>query len=275
MKIEIGKTSVAFREGETEAGLLVLDDPFKPYFHPLRTPARHPVTVAMPGDHRHHKGLMYALRCPDLNFWEESPGKEWCGVQEVRSVKAEDGALVMDLLWRSETGGLHTYNEARTIACRHEPERRSFVWTWRSRRRALRPHRLIKSEWVRKLPDGNTMNYHGLGIRLPWMWSFPGDGFNGVLLAGKPTKAEIARGTTGPEVTFWGLIDGYWDHPMAAVTMRQQHGFGWFVVKEAFGYIAAGPSGLHERDVAEGDTFDESYELEVADLKEKPAPPPA
>ena len=45
-------------------GLYVLDDPFKPYIHPLKTPAGHTVSLAMPHDHPHHKGSMYALRTP-------------------------------------------------------------------------------------------------------------------------------------------------------------------------------------------------------------------
>ena len=29
------------------------------------------MSLAMPHDHPHHKGLMYALRTPHVNFWEE------------------------------------------------------------------------------------------------------------------------------------------------------------------------------------------------------------
>ena len=42
-----------FREGDREAGCCVLNDPFKPYFAPLRSPDGHVVTVVSPGDHRH------------------------------------------------------------------------------------------------------------------------------------------------------------------------------------------------------------------------------
>jgi len=65
LKIEITPAAARFIDGENLAGISVLDDPFKPYLHPPRTPDGHVVTVARPADHRHHKGLMYGLRCED------------------------------------------------------------------------------------------------------------------------------------------------------------------------------------------------------------------
>ena len=243
----------------------MLNDPFKPYVHPLITPAGHTVSLAMPMDHRHHKGLMYALRCQDLNFWEENPGTPYCGIQKILKSEVKEGALVLDLLWQHEKGGGETYLEQRSISCTSIPERRAFLWSWKSHRQALRDHRLIKSEWSIKLPDGRTVNYHGLGLRVPREWSWPEQDQCGFEHQGKPLTAEQACGTTFPEMTLWGKMDGFWSPPSAAVTMRQKHGFGWFTLKGGFSYLAAGSSNLEEQDIKKGQTFDETYEVEVAD----------
>lgn len=259
-----------FVAGGAVAGRYVLDDPFKPYLHPLRTPDGHVVTDCMPGDHRHHKGLMYGLRCADLNFWEEPLGTDEAGVQtqiaiEPLSAGAGAAGLRQRLRWQHESGGRATYDEIREISCRHDRERRAFVWTWSSRRVALRAHRLIKSEWSLGLEDGRAINYHGLGIRLPWMWAFHDERFNGAERAGSSRPWKGLNGETGPEVGFWGRIDGYWSPPEAAVTMRQEQGFGWFVLKGDFAYLATGPTCLDELEVTAGQTFDETYEVVVQD----------
>lgn len=265
MNIELTPTSALFHEGKREAGRLVLNDPFKPYLHPLRSPDGHLVSVAMPGDHRHHKGLMYALRCADLNFWEETPGSGQCGVEEILCAEVVDtGTIRMELLWREEQGHLETYRERREIACQYQPGRRAFVWTWRTRREALRDHRLIKSEWSLELADGRRINYHGLGIRLPWGWGF--DGCHGLELQGRAATAREVCGSDGPEVTWWGRIDGQWHAPRAAVTVRQQNRFTWFVINSGFPYLSIGPSNAMEVDVRAGQQFGEAYVIEVSDL---------
>lgn len=268
MNIDLTKQAAVFSADGRPAGHYVLDDPFKPYLHPLRSPAGHVVTVAMPGDHRHHKGLMYALRCADLNFWEENPGSGHCGVQDIISTDpAGDSGLRQEILWREEGGGLETYREERHLSCTLSADGTCFEWTWRSRREALRDHRLIKSQWSLELPDGRKINYHGLGIRLPWMWAFGGDDcpFNGIETGGRTATAMETCGTAGPEVTWWGLIDGHWAPPKAAVTLRQDHGYGWFVLKGDFAYLTAGPSNLAEREVARGEIFEETFLVSVAD----------
>ncbi len=262
---QISENAAVFAAGDKVAGHYVLDDPYKPYMHPLRTPAGHPVTVAMPGDHRHHKGLMYALKCEDVNFWEEEPGTGHCGMQEIRSTANAEGGIVQEILWREEGGGLQTYNEQRRITCELSEDSKRFEWTWSTRRESLRDHKLVKSPWSLADGSGRKINYHGLGIRLPWMWRFGNDNFNGVEQDGEPVKAEEAHGTTGSQIGWWGLIDGYWSPPKAAVTLRQEHGFGWFVLKGDFAYIAAGPSNLEEIEIRAGDVFEEIYHLTVED----------
>jgi len=113
--------------------------------------------------------------------------------------------------------------------------------------------------------DGRRINYHGLGIRLPRAWAFPGDGMNGVECSGIPKSWREACGTTDPQVGFWGKIDGHWTPPIASVGLCQEHGFGCFVLGEGFSYLSAGPSNLEEIDVEEGQTFSETYRIIVQD----------
>lgn len=268
MRIELSATEARFTDDRTVAGRLVLDDPFKPYLHPLCTPAGHPVTVAMPVDHRHHKGLMYALRCDDLNFWEERPGSADRGIQSIQSAEVNaEQTLVLELLWGAEAGDRETYRETRQLSCVRDVGGSAFVWTWRTRREALRDHRLVKSEWSLDHPDGRRINYHGLGIRLPWSWCFGGEKspFFGMEKDGQAAAPMEACGSTAAAITWWGGIDGHWDCPRASVTLEQQHGFGWFILASGFPYLATGPSVLQEVEVSAGDLFEETYCIRVAD----------
>jgi hypothetical protein len=266
MKLQLTEKQALFVHGSVVAGQCVLDDPFKPYLHPLRTPAGYPVTDAIMVDHRHHKGLMYALRCQDLNFWEENPGDADCGVQRILSAKEQCGGLALELLWSHESGAMETYREQRWISCKAGPDD-DFLWTWQSRREALRDHHLIKSEWSYKLPDERKINYHGLGIRFPRAWAWPEARICGVIIDGKTVPAETACGSNGPAVTWWGKIDGHWNPPAASVTMRQDHGFDWFALRGHFSYLSAGPSNREEVDVKTGQISEETYQLQVKDLK--------
>jgi len=265
MKIEISNRDIHFREGGRCAGCYVLDDPFKPHFAVLNTPDGHNVAVVSPPDHRHHKGLMYALRCADLNFWEEDPGTGACGIQQILSTTPMESGFAQELLWLEENGGLETYREQRMITCRHIPENSAFEWCWHARRESLRAHRLIKSPWSAVLPDGRSVNYHGLGLRLPWAWSYPGETIAGIEADSCPVDAPHVMGSSSPAVTMWGLMDGQWSPAKCAVTIRQSGRCGWFVLRQPFAYLAVGPSNTQEMDVREGDIFDETYTITVAD----------
>ncbi|MCC5835196.1 MAG: PmoA family protein [Opitutales bacterium] len=267
MKVDLTADIARFSDTEVPAGVYVLGDSYKPYLHPLQTPAGHCMTMAMPGDHRHHKGLMYALRCADLNFWEESPEADDCGIQVSEEISAEGNTLRQQLLWQRQDGELKTYRELRTIACRRSSDGRSYVWTWKSRREALRDHRLVASDWAMKKADGTRVNYHGLGIRPPWMWRFSGELFNGIERDGRPATADEVSGNGAQTVRWWGTIDGYRDPPRCAITMTQKMGYAWFALKEDFPYLSTGPSILDDISVRKGFVFDETYQIRVEDLQ--------
>ena len=265
MRIERTPVSIIFRQGDRLAGEYRLDDPFKPHFRRLLTPAGHDTVLAAPADHPHHKGLMYALRCADLNFWEEHGERGTIGRQEVIATTLAESGFSQTLLWRAVEGGGETYRETRTITGSRRDDAQAFVWQWQTRREALRDHRLILSEWALAHPDGRRINYHGLGLRLPWMWRFPGSWAGGVELDGRPTAPLEACGARASSVGFWGLIDGAPRGTRAAVTVRQDHGFGWFVMKEDFPYLAVGPTIAAPLEVRAGDRFEENYEIMIED----------
>lgn len=263
MNVDIQARAVEFSEGGLLAGRYVLDDRFKPHFAVLNSPSGHNVTMVSPADHRHHKGLMYALRCADLNFWEEEPGSGACGVQEIMFTTLVSGGFVQELLWRGDQGGLETYREVRTITFRALEGGNAFEWRWHTRRESLRDHRLVKSPWSVRLPDGRTVNYHGLGLRLPWSWAYPHETVAGVEMDGRP--ADALMGSTAPSATMWGLMDGEWAARKCAVTIRQDGRNAWFVLRQPFAYLAVGPSNAEECDVRKGDAFEEIYTITVAD----------
>lgn len=257
---------IEFRAGDTLAGVYRLDDRFKPHFCNLRTPAGHAVTMVSPGDHRHHKGLMYALKCEDLNFWEEEPGTGHCGIQETRGTKLLKDGFQQELLWREESGELATYEETRTITCSSDEAQRGFAWTWETKRTALRDHRLVKSGWTLEVEDGRKINYHGLGIRLPWMWAYGGPDF-GSIVAGDQALTDLeASGRHDTSLGMWGVIDGCWERTKASVTIRQEHDFAWFALRSGFAYLATGPTIEEELDVQTGQTFSETYTVLIQDL---------
>lgn len=268
--IQITKERVKFEFGNRLAGTYILNDPFKPYLN-LYTPQGDCVTSVQPIDHRHHKGLMYALRCKDLNFWEEPTGEMNCGVQDVLSTTlTDDGAGVkQNILWRHENSdpAMDTYQEQRTLSCSYDEKQLAFVWDWSITREALRDHRLIKSDWSMEDEQGKLINYHGLGIRLPRSWAFPMDGMRGCLVDGNETDYKKAHGQCSKQVTLWGSFDGHWDPPCGSVTFENNHGFTHFVLMDGFSYLSVGPSNLVEIDVTKGDLFEEKYRVIIADRK--------
>jgi hypothetical protein len=265
MDCTLSATEATFHLHQRVVGIYRLDDPCKPHFRSLRTPLGHETVVVSPGDHPHHKGLMYALRCDDLNFWEEQSDDGPIGVQESLAVTAVPGGLRQELLWRAASGGLETYRETRTLTATPRADGAALVWEWHTRRKALRDHCLSQSPWALQLPDGRRINYHGLGLRPPWMWRFPGAWAGAVEMDGVKVDPLEACGTNGPRMGLWGLIDGQPARTRAAVTIEQSQTFTWFVLKGDFPFLAVGPSNASAVPVARGDNVEEHYRITVED----------
>ncbi len=272
MKLQISEQNVEFLNGGASAGRYNLNDPFKPFLHPLHTPAGRMVSAASPHDHKHHKGLMCALQTGEFNFWEEAPAspaervgrQRHLGFQNVAWTGAEIG-FTQQLAWESADGATPVFREDRTIRCRHDGD--EFVWTWTARLTVSRAGRLVKGRGSCALPDGRRISYNGLGLRLTR--SFGCTGNNALLLDGRKVAFREGMGQVPRRATFQGTFDPHWPEwpgPRAAVTFEQEQHDGLFVMESPFAYMAMGPSNLEEVELIAGQILAQTYRIRVADM---------
>ncbi len=128
---------------------------------------------------------------------------------------------------------------------------------------ALRDHELIKSEWSAENKDGKKINYHGLGIRLPWVFIYPDLNTNGLKINGEDTSFDNALGTTPTSVTYWGKLDGKWSPDIAYVTLEQEQDFSLYVMHKEFPFMALGPSNSSNISVKKDDIMNEKYTVTI------------
>jgi hypothetical protein len=250
------------------AGSYQLRDNFKPHVHPLRTPFGRTVSLSSPHDHKHHKGLMYALRTERVNFWEERstlPKEEVGKMVQLNFVtkSEESGAALLrgDLLWQSIDSQTKVFREERSIACRYENG--AFVWRWTSKLQVLLDCTLIMSQWSDRLLDRSLVNYHGLGLRL--VRDFGCTGGNLLILDGETIAFPEGMGSRPKEVTFYGSLDGDWPPACASVTFRQQTNNGLYVRESPFAFLSLGPSNLSPIQLTRDSEIFEDYEVIVRD----------
>lgn len=278
MRLAVGPDAVDFLDdGDRLAGRYVVGDPFKPHLHPLNTPAGATLSLAMPHDHKHHKGLMYALRAADVNFWEEvvtRPG-EVPGRQRherfVETTEAGDAiGFVEEVSWLAADGTLPTFDERRAISCRRTADGQGYEWSWATELEAKREVELVMSQWSARAADGSLVNYHGLGIRL--RRDFGCTGGQRLLLDGAETPFGEAMGRVPREVEFRGRMDGAWPARRAGVRLRQEQTDALFVLESPFAFMSLGPSNLGPLRLAAGKRLGGRYAVTVFDL---PADEPA
>ncbi len=272
MELLFDESTATFQHDGQIAGRYVFGDDFKPYIHPLRTPAGHIVSLASPHDHKHHKGLMYALSVPGVNFWEERPTKpgEVPGREvheQFRSVKnnADDVGFEEDLTWLPEAGGEPIFREIRSISCRSEPAHNGYVWTWRTELLAMQDTELTMSKWSAPQADGRLVNYHGLGIR--FRREFGCTGGNRLLVDNEDVPIAEGTGLTPHVAEFHGSIDEIWPIQQAGVRMTQEQQNGLFVMDKPFAFMGLGPSNLGPVSIAAGEKISEQYEILVFDIR--------
>ena len=277
MRIEIDHDSAWFRTGGRVVGRYRFGDDHKPYLDELSTPAGHVLSLVSPHDHKHHKGLMYALRVPEVNFWEERStlSGELVGRQRhdgFASVvdegdegdEGDEVSFVEDLTWLPRDGGEPLFREVRSIACRSDPEGGQTTWRWSTEITPLRDVELSMSQWSAQSASGALVNYHGLGLRL--RRDFGCTGGNAVMLDGVEVPFAAAMGAAPAECAFHGSVDGTWPVQRAGVRMRQHQGNGLFVLQAPFAFLAMGPSNLGPLRLSAFETLAEWYEVDVFDL---------
>lgn len=272
MSLEIDSTAATFRCCDQVAGRYVHSDAYKPYLHPLNTLAGHTVSLASPHDHKHHKGLMYALSVPGVNFWEEYatlpgevPGRQAHERFESVIESGDEVGFEEALTWLPFEDGEPIFREVRSIACRAEPSLNGFAWTWQTELAILQDTELTMSRFSARQPDGRLVNYHGLGIR--FRREFGCTGGNHLFLDGKETPIAEGTGMTPRTAEFQGSIDGIWPVERAAVSISQEMSNALFVMDKPFAFMGTGPSNLGPVPLQAGATLSERYEILVFDVR--------
>jgi hypothetical protein len=271
MRLEITEECVDFYRESLLAGRYGYRDPFKPYIHPLNSPQGWALSLRSPHDHLHHKGLMYALRAADLNFWEEhaTTAQEKVGRQR----HDRFGAVISggneigfheQLTWIGEDGTLETFVEHRAISCRfNDTGHTCFQWEWSTELIARRDVTLTLSQWSVKNDQGRPINYHGLGLRL--RRDFGCTGGNQLLLDGAAVPFNRALGLTPREAVFIGSLDDTRPIRKAGVKICPSDSHGLFVLESPFAFISFGPTVLGTLRLKDGDHLKDSYLISVFD----------
>lgn len=271
MRLEERLGAIAFLSQSGMAGAYVTNDPFKPYLHPLMTPKGHAVSLAVPHDHRHHKGLMYALRGTEVNFWEETPGPDGDRPGRQRhdrfSSMQDSGEVVgldEDLTWLDSRDDTELLYERRTITCRETADGSGFDWTWSTNLTAVHEMQFVMSQWSSPDLDGAMVNYHGLGIR--FRRDFGCTGGNQLWLDGDKTGFAAGMGRNAKTIAFDGSIDGYWPPPRARVEFRHDGANALFILQQPFAFMSLGPTNRKPLRLAAGQQMTEHYAFTVSDL---------
>lgn len=270
MRLEVKETGIEVTGADGSlAGRYVYSDPYKPYLHPLLTPSGVAMSAFMPHDHKHHRALMYALRTPELNFWEERVtlpeervGRQvHLGLVDVTEA-GESVGFTQRLAWCAIDDDRPVFLETRRLSCRANG--RAYCWGWHTQLEAQHDVTLRMSQWSSPRADGRLVNYHGLGLRLPR--EFSGEIANvEIRLDGAPSSIAAAHGHVPASIEYRGAADGYWPVRFAGVRFTQRQPNTLFIMKDPFAYVALGPSNDHPRTLRRGEFLEEDYAIDVFD----------
>jgi hypothetical protein len=209
--------------------------PFKPYLAQLATPSGVNVLRDSPHDHKHHHGLMFALKVEGVDFWSETPQ---CGRQVHRSsefahspVQADAASVEFgeELDW---TGADNTVvlREGRKLTFHRTADLGATLVTWSTR---LEP------------PPGKTevhlagSHYFGLGMR----FLEPMDKV-GQLLFADARQSETVRGSERLTRSAWCAYSAPLDGKPVTVALFDHPGnprypARMFTMTTPFAYLSA------------------------------------
>ena len=214
---------------------------FKPYVKELFTPNGVNVLLDSPRDHKHHHGLMYAIKVNGTNFWEEV---EKSGREEPESIlkisasssnKGDDVGFKSTLNW-VDGDGANLMTENRSIYVQNAQQFNARLLTWQSN--------------FNTTNDGGDLSltgshYHGLGMRfIPEMDEigafFTAENKEGTIFRGEerliPDRwCAYTAPVNGKNVTV--AMFGHPENPNGDTV--------WFTMKTSFAYMSA-TMALHE-----------------------------
>lgn len=234
-KIVVDPVSVAIHSGNPAVlRYRYAGAPFKPYVDYFATPAGVNVLRDAPADHKHHHGLMFAVKVDGVNFWEEA---EAAGTQlhqalnevrtgqggDVRYAGFVDGALV----WLDPKSKAPLLFEDRRVEVVQMKDQKASLLTWDS---------LLTLPEGKKSVTLSGTEYHGLGMRFVASMDKGGEFLNADGKTGvQGTNAVRSRwcaysaAVNGKPVTV--AIFDYPANPRQPAT--------WFTMNDPFAYLAA------------------------------------
>jgi len=78
---------------------------YKPYVKELFTPSGINILLDSPDDHKHHHGLMFAVKVDGVNFWEETPQSGWqilkstAKINNITKTNSAANEFLNEILW--------------------------------------------------------------------------------------------------------------------------------------------------------------------------------
>jgi len=170
----------------------------KPFFHPVRTPQGHVLSISEPYDHVWHRGLWFTFKFVNTdNFWEEREPfgvQRVCGVPTVAHSDPQSLTLGLMLDWIPPGSADAILFEQRTITWREQEDACEFDWTT-----------VITSSTDAKLdrtPYTTWGGYGGLSFRGSRHWHV--DRY----LLPEGGMERLAPGVRGPWCDLSGRVDG-------------------------------------------------------------------
>jgi len=231
LDVERTTSQMIVRIRDKPAVIYQFADGWKPYIKEFRNRSGINVIRDAPPDHRHHHGIMFAVRIDGVNFWEE---QEQSGRQEQRRLlPVVRGAIAgvsyvsfgQDLVWTRPGDPLPLLQETRRLAVFFTDELGATLTDWRS---------LLTVPQGR---DGVVLSgpkYVGLGVRFVTSMD------SGGLFRNANGQSGV-RGTDGAEAR-WTAYSG----PLGRSRVATVAVFGdpkspplWFTLGEPFAYLAA------------------------------------
>lgn len=202
--------------------------PYKPYVQELYTPNGINILRDSPADHKHHHGLMFAVKVDGANFWEEqtAPGTQrHIGGKDDPPLHFEGFKETLQWIRPNDSGVV--LEESRTIVAHSIDGEAVSLVTWRSSLHGLDG---------KPAPTYTGTNYNGLGMRFLESMDkggtfFNADGGTGVAgtVGSKSRWCAYTANADGKPVTV-----AMFDHPT-----NERHPATWYTMDTPFAYLSA------------------------------------
>ncbi len=218
------------------------DVAYKPYVDEFLTPGGINVLRDAPEDHKHHHGLMFAVKVDGVNFWEEhvAPGREQHRAFSSLEVDKRGDRYVATFTehidWVNPGSQEVLLKERRTIQVPQVKDLGVSLLVWQSRF---------------ELPPGKKSatltgaHYHGLGVRFLESMDTGGRFRNA-----DDKRGETVRGDERLAPSTWCAFGAQADGKPVTVAMfghpdNPRHPATWFTMAKPFAYMSATMK-LHE-----------------------------